>query len=141
MKPDPLTPKRPRRPKAKRVIFLNGGPSHVDTFDEKPLLTRDHGKPLPFAKPRVQFSTTQNLLKSHWDFTPRGQCGMPVSSLFPQVSTCVDDIAFINSMYGSNAAHGGALLKLHTGGDNFIRQHGLVDQLRARYGKPKPAGT
>jgi hypothetical protein len=46
---------------------------------------------------------------------------MPVSSLFPQVSTCVDDIAFINSMYGSNAAHGGALLKLHTGSDNFIR--------------------
>ena len=124
VKPDPLAPKRPHfEPKAKRVIFLfmHGGPSHVDTFDEKPLLTRDHGKPLPFAKPRVQFSTTQNLLKSHWEFTPRGQCGMPVSSLFPQVSTCVDDIAFINSMYGSNAAHGGALLKLHTGSDNFIR--------------------
>ena len=124
VKPDPLAPKRPHfEPKAKRVIFLfmHGGPSHVDTFDEKPLLTRDHGKPLPFAKPRVQFSTTRNLLKSHWEFTPRGQCGMPVSSLFPQVSTCVDDIAFINSMYGSNAAHGGALLKLHTGSDNFIR--------------------
>ena len=89
VKPDPLAPKWPHfEPKAKRVIFLfmHGGPSHVDTFDQKPLLTRDHGKPLPFAKPRVQFSTTQNLLKSHWEFTPRGQCGMPVSSLFPQVS-------------------------------------------------------
>ena len=124
VKSDPLAPKRPHfEPKAKRVIFLfmHGGPSQVDTFDQKPMLTRDHGKPLPFAKPRVQFSTTENLLKSHWDFAPRGQCGMQVSSLFPHVSTCVDDITFINSMYGSNAAHGGALLKLHTGSDNFIR--------------------
>ena len=57
VKSDPLAPKRPHfEQKAKRVIFLfmHGGPSQVDTFDQKPLLTRDHGKPLPFEKPRVQ---------------------------------------------------------------------------------------
>src|SRR5689334_21711021 len=68
---NPLAPKKPHfPPKAKRIIFLfmHGGPSQVDTFDPKPLLTRDHGKPLPFAKPRVQFAATGNLLKSPWEF-------------------------------------------------------------------------
>src|SRR5262249_49785629 len=58
---DPLAPKAPHFPaRAKRLIFLfmKGGPSHLDTFDPKPLLDRDHGKPLPFAKPRVQFAQT-----------------------------------------------------------------------------------
>ena len=64
--------------RAKRVIFLfmKGGPSHVDTFDPKPLLTRDDGKPLPFAKPRVQFAPTGNLLKSPWKFQQHGESGM-----------------------------------------------------------------
>ncbi|MAE26924.1 MAG: sulfatase, partial [Pedosphaera sp.] len=55
---------------AKRVIFLfmHGGPSHVDTFDYKPLLARDHDKPLPFAKPRVQFAQTGHLMASPWSF-------------------------------------------------------------------------
>ena len=63
---DPLEPKLPHLfARAKRVIFLfmKGGPSHLDTFDPKPLLDRDDGKPLPFAKPRVQFAPTGNLLK------------------------------------------------------------------------------
>ena len=62
---DPLAVRRPHfAPRARRVIFLfmKGGPSHVDTFDPKPLLTRDDGKPLPFDKPRVQFAPTGNLL-------------------------------------------------------------------------------
>jgi hypothetical protein len=110
-------------PRARRVIFLfmKGGPSHVDTFDWKPLLERDHGKPLPFEKPRVQFSPTGNLLRSPWRFEPRGACGMPVSELFPEVAKNVDDICFINSLHGTNAAHGGAVLKLHTGSDSFVR--------------------
>src|SRR5690348_14110726 len=66
---DPLASRMPHfAARAKRVIFLfmKGGPSHLDTFDPKPLLTRDDGKPLPFAKPRVQFAATGNLLKSPW---------------------------------------------------------------------------
>src|SRR5216110_1858636 len=69
--PNPLAVKAPHFPaKAKRVIFLfmHGGPSQVDTFDYKPLLTRDDGKPLPFAKPRIQFAQTGNLMRSPWKF-------------------------------------------------------------------------
>jgi hypothetical protein len=121
---DPLAPRQPHFPaKARRVIFLfmMGGPSQVDTFDYKPLLQRDDGKPLPFDKPRVQFAPTGNLLKSPWKFIPAGQMGIPVSSLFPYVSKCVDDLCFLHSVHGTNAAHGGALLKMHTGSDNFVR--------------------
>lgn len=109
--------------RAKRVIFLfmHGGPSHVDTFDYKPLLARHDGQPLPFDKPRVQFAQTGNLLKSPWTFRQYGQSGAWVSDLFPQVGQCVDDICFVKSMYGSNEAHGGALLKMHTGSDTFVR--------------------
>jgi hypothetical protein len=120
----PLAPRPPHLPaRAKRVIFLfmKGGPSHVDTFDPKPLLERDHGKPLPFAKPRVQFAQTGTLLKSPWKFTRCGQSGLPVSALFPHVGECVDDLCIINSLHGTNPAHGGAVLKLHTGSDNFVR--------------------
>ena len=110
-------------PRAKRVIFLfmKGGPSHVDTFDYKPQLQKDDGKPLPFEKPRVQFAATGNLLGSPWKFKPYGQSGIQVSELFPHVAELVDDICFLNSLHGTNAAHGGALLKLHTGSDNFVR--------------------
>jgi hypothetical protein len=121
---DPLVPKKPHFPaRAKRVIFLfmKGGPSHVDTFDYKPALKRDDGKPLPFAKPRVQFAPTGNLLRSPWKFRPAGKSGMMVSELFPHVAECVDELCFLHSVHGTNAAHGGALLKLHTGSDNFVR--------------------
>lgn len=120
----PLTARPPMFPaKAKRVIFvfMHGGPSQVDTFDPKPLLTRDHGKPLPFAKPRVQFAATGNLLKSPWEFKKYGQSGLEVSDLFPHVGACADDLCVVRSMYGSNPAHGGALLAIHTGSDRFIR--------------------
>jgi hypothetical protein len=110
-------------PRARRVIFMfmKGGPSQVDTFDYKPKLQQDDGKPLPFSKPRVQFAPTGNLLASPWRFRPRGESGVPISDLFPNVAECVDDICFLNSVHGTNAAHGGAALKLHTGSDNFVR--------------------
>jgi len=123
----PKSPLEARAPhfaaRAKRVIFLfmKGGPSHVDTFDYKPLLERDHGKPLPFEKPRVQFAPTNNLLKSPWSFKQYGQSGSWVSELFPHVAKHVDELCFLHSVYGTNPAHGGALLKLHTGSDNFVR--------------------
>ena len=100
---------------------MKGGPSQVDTFEHKPLLQRDHGKPLPFDKPKVTFAKTGNLLASPWQFKPYGQCGHMVSELFPHVARHVDDICFIHGAHGTNPAHGGALLKLHTGADNFVR--------------------
>ena len=121
---DPLAPRSPHfAPRAKRVIFLfmHGGPSQMDTFDYKPLLQRDHGKPLPFARPNVVSSETFNLLKSPWEFKQYGESGMWVSELFPEVASLVDDLCFINSMHGSNSRHGGALLELHTGSDTFVR--------------------
>ena len=121
---DPLGVRAPHFPaRAKRVIFLfmHGGPSQVDTFDYKPLLKRDHGKPLPFARPKVVSSETFNLLQSPWAFKQYGQSGAWVSDLFPETAKCVDDMCFIKSMHGSNSRHGGALLELHTGSDTFIR--------------------
>jgi hypothetical protein len=121
---DPLAVKPPHFPaRAKRVIFLfmHGGPSQVDTFDYKPLLKRDHGKPLPFARPKVVSSETFNLLQSPWQFKQYGQSGAWVSDLFPEIAKCVDDLCIIKSMHGSNSRHGGALLELHTGSDTFIR--------------------
>jgi hypothetical protein len=121
---NPLRERPPHfSPRAKRVIFLfmKGGPSHVDTFDYKPQLQRDDGKELPFEKPRVQFAPTNNLLKSPWKFAQHGESGQWVSELFPHVARHVDDLCMLHSVHGTNAAHGGALLKLHTGSDNFVR--------------------
>src|SRR6185503_5517174 len=112
-----LAPRQPLfTPRAKRVIFLfmHGGPSQVDTFDPKPLLARDNGKPYPFAKPRVQFAETGGLLKSPWEFKKYGQSGIEVSDLFPHVGACVDDLCVVRSLHSDNTAHGGALLQLHT---------------------------
>jgi hypothetical protein len=109
--------------RARRVIFLfmKGGPSQVDTFDPKPRLQADDGKELPFPKPRVQFAATGRLLASPWKFTRHGGSGSPVSELFPHVARHVDDICFLHSLHGTNSAHGGAVLKLHTGSDTFVR--------------------
>ncbi len=121
---DPLAAKEPHfTPRAKRIVFLfmKGGPSHVDSFDPKPLLDRDHGKPLPFDLPRVTFAKQGNLLKSPWKFQQYGESGLPVSALFPHVARHVDDLCILRSVHGTNPAHGGALLKLHTGSDQFVR--------------------
>ena len=120
----PLAPRMSHFPaKAKRVIFLfmHGGPSQVDTFDYKPKLIADDGKPLPFPKPRVVSSATGNLLRSPFAFKQHGQSGAWASDLFPHVAKCVDELCFIKSMHGSNSRHGGALLELHTGSDTFVR--------------------
>src|SRR5438128_502500 len=84
---DPLTPKAPHFPaRAKRVIFLfmHGGPSHIDTFDPKPRLTRDHGKPLPFKRPLTfAENSVGNLLKSPWELRKYGSSELEISELFP----------------------------------------------------------
>jgi len=120
----PLAARKPHfEARAKRIVFLfmKGGPSHVDTFDPKPLLDRDDGKPPPFELPKVVFAAQGNLLKSPWKFKNYGQSGLPVSDLFPNVAKHIDDLCILRSLHGSNPAHGGALLKLHTGSDQFVR--------------------
>ena len=120
----PLAAKLPHgTARAKRVVFLfmKGGPSHVDTFDPKPLLDRDHGKPLPFDLPRVTFAKQGALLRSPWKFRRHGESGLPVSELFPAVAEHIDDLCVLRSVHGTNPAHGGAVLKLHTGTDQFVR--------------------
>ena len=123
-KSSPLAVRSPHfEPRARRIIFLfmHGGPSQVDTFDYKPLLERDHGKPLPFSKPRVFSAPTGNLLKSPFTFRQHGESGAWVSEIFPHLGAMVDDLCIINGMHGSNSRHGGALLELHTGSDTFVR--------------------
>ena len=120
----PLSAKLPHfAARAKRIVFLfmKGGPSQVDTFDPKPMLTRDSGKPAPFELPKVLFAKAENLLKSPWKFKQYGQSGLPVSDLFPNVAKHIDDLCILRSVHGTNPAHGGAALKLHTGSDQFVR--------------------
>lgn len=121
----PLAPRPPHFPaRARRVIFLfmHGGISHVDTFDPKPQLAAQDGKPLPFPKPKFEFAPTGNLLKSPWAFRKYGQSGIEVSDLFPQIGSCIDDICVLRSMNGGNqVSHGPALLTLHTGDGVFNR--------------------
>src|SRR5947209_17638692 len=87
---NPLAVKQPHfKARAKRVIFLfmPGGPSQVDTFDPKPRLTKDHGKP----SPKLYLGQRRKLLGSPWKFRRHGKAGIPVSDLFPQVGACIDD--------------------------------------------------
>jgi len=116
------------QPRAKRVIFLfmQGGPSQVDTFDYKPRLARDEGKMLAFDDARTlantgRRGTDQRVLKSPWAFRQHGQSGRWVSELFPHLAGHVDDLCFIRSMQTEGVAHGPATLFLHTGSTNLIR--------------------
>ena len=109
--------------RARRIIFLfmHGAPSHVDTFDYKPLLIRDHGKPLPFAKPRITFAPTSKLLRPLWEFRRYGESGQWISDLFPHLGQLADEMCFIKSLNSDNVVHGNASLQLHTGSDVFVR--------------------
>lgn len=106
-------------PKAKNVIFLymDGGPSQVDTFDPKPLLTKYNGKsPGDFFKVEAtQFDNIGKVLESPWKFKPYGESGTPVSDLFPHVGECVDDLAVIRSVVSQFPEHTFANYFLHTG--------------------------
>src|SRR5207247_3584807 len=123
-KASPLTLKPPQFPaKANRVIFLfmSGGPSHVDTFDPKPRLTQDSGKPLPFEKPKLERTKTGNLLGSPFSFKKHGQSGIEVSDLLPNIAGVIDDICVIRSMVADNINHNGACLQMNTGEQAFSR--------------------
>ena len=112
----PLAPRQPHfAPRAKRVIFLamQGAPSHVDTFDHKPLLTRDHGKPSSRGN--------ATLLGSPFEFAPHGQSGLMISSLFPHLAGHADDLCLINSMHTDLPNHPQATTQMHTGNFQFVR--------------------
>ncbi|WP_031500132.1 DUF1501 domain-containing protein [Bryobacter aggregatus] len=122
-----LAPKATHFPaRAKRVIFLfmEGGPSHLDSFDPKPLLDRDHLKPPPFDLGLTfngSIGGNGNLMKSPYRFKRYGQMGMPVSELFPHIAQHVDKMCFLRSMVGEGLDHGGAMLQIHTGTVNLTR--------------------
>src|SRR5207237_6167230 len=121
---DPLAPHLPHHaPRAKRIIFLfmTGGPSQLDLFDPKPRLTADHGKPLPFAKPKLARTTTENLMASPFRFRRCGQSGVEVSELLPHLGACIDDVCVVRSMVADNINHANALLQMNTGEQVFSR--------------------
>lgn len=120
----------PRLPaRAKRVIFvfMQGGPSHVDTFDYKPLLFDKDGEMVDFYDSRKiansgnKGATAHRVMKPLWDFSQYGESGRHVSTLFPQIARHVDELCFIHSMHTEGIAHGPATLFLHCGATNFIR--------------------
>src|SRR5579883_429572 len=113
----PLAPRAPHFPaRAKRVIhiFANGGPSHVDTFDPKPSLTRLNGKPLPMDNLATE-RRTGAAFRSPFEFRKYGQSGIEVSDLFPQVAQHIDDIAVIRSMHADVPNHEPSLLLMNCG--------------------------
>ncbi len=113
----PMEPKAPHFPgKAKHVIFLflNGGPSQVDTFDPKPMLTRYNGKPMPTANLKTE-RKTGNLLASPFSFRKYGQSGIEVSEIFSKLGECIDDVCVIRSMHTDVPNHEPSLLTMNTG--------------------------
>ncbi len=114
--------------KAKRVIFLfmQGGVSHVDSYDYKPMLDKEDGKQFKFDDARIIANTgmrgsNQRVMKPLWKFAKRGQTGKWASDLFPEVNGVIDDLCFLHSMQTEGVAHGPATLFLHCGSTNFIR--------------------
>lgn len=110
----PLAPRQTHFPaRAKRVIFLfmPGGPSQVDTFDPKPRLTRDHGKP----SPKSYLGQTRKLLASPWKFQKQGQSGLEVSELFPHVGAMADQLCVLRGMVADDVNHPGGCLQMNTG--------------------------
>jgi hypothetical protein len=113
----PLAVKAPHFPaKAKNVVFLflNGGMSQVDTFDPKPELTRQNGKPLPGPKIKTD-SATGNLMASPFEFKKCGQSGLEVSEIFPKVGALIDNFTVVRSCYAESGNHEPSLMLMSTG--------------------------
>ncbi|MCH2131394.1 MAG: DUF1501 domain-containing protein [Pirellulaceae bacterium] len=103
--------------KAKNVIFcfMSGGVSHVDSFDPKPRLEKEHGQPMPGKVERTMFNNNGNIFGSPFKFKPHGESGLPVSNLFPHVAECADELAVVRSMTSKSMEHAQANCFLHTG--------------------------
>ena len=119
-----MLPKEPHfAPKAKRVIhlFMNGGPSHLDTFDPKPELTKWHGKVLPDEHRLNTERKTGAAYKSPFTFKKYGQSGLPVSELFPHVAKHADDLCVIRSMRADVPNHEPSLMLMNCGDGRLVR--------------------
>ena len=115
--PDPLAPRKPHFPaKAKHVVhlFMNGGPSQVDTFDPKPTLDTLHGKPLPTTNLRTERKTGA-AMRSPYKFKKYGQSGIEVSELFAKTAAHVDRMAVIRSLHADVPNHEPSLLLMNCG--------------------------
>lgn len=119
MAESPLSEKRPHFPvKAKHCVFLfmNGGPSQVDTFDPKPALKKYHGMPYHGdAKVGSNGRAVGHLMQSPFEFKKHGQSGLEISSLFPHTAMHADDLCVIRSMHADTAAHASGCLQMNTG--------------------------
>ena len=105
------------RPKAKRVVwlFMDGGVSHVDSFDPKPRLNAEHGQPFKMKIEATQFEQNGTTLGSPFAFRHEGEAGIPVSSLFPHIASCIDDLCVIRSMQSPFSEHAQSCYLQHTG--------------------------
>ncbi len=119
---NPLAPRKPHyKPSAKSVIwcFLDGGPSHIDLFDPKPELTKLDGQPLPdtFKRPVTAMGRTAYtpLMATKRKFKQHGQAGAWVSDWYPEIATCMDDIAVIRSCHADGLNHVGSVCQMNTG--------------------------
>lgn len=121
---NPLSVKPTHFPaKAKRVIFLcmRGGPSHVDTFDYKPELAKYDGKTPGNAAKGLNVQKGRKLKQSNWEFPQHGESGLPISTLYPELSKHADDLCLLNGSYTDIPNHPQALVQLHTGNFQFVR--------------------
>lgn len=104
------------KPRVKSVIFayMAGGMSQVDTFDPKPELAKRHGQPMPIPVKPTMFNSVGNILKSPFEFKRHGESGLAVSSIFPELAKCADDLAVIRSMTTKASEHAQANYLFHT---------------------------
>ncbi|MCA9034683.1 MAG: DUF1501 domain-containing protein [Planctomycetaceae bacterium] len=114
---DTPAPRLNHPPRAKRVIFcfMSGGVSHVDSFDPKPRLTKDHGKPMPVEIERTQFNNNGSIMGSPFEFTRHGQSGLEISSMFPHLGNVADELAVIRSMTTPVNEHAQGNFLMHSG--------------------------
>ena len=120
---DPLAPKKPHFPaKAKHVVhlFMNGGPSQVDTFDPKPMLDKYHGKPLPTTNLRTERKTGA-AMRSPYKFKKYGQSGLEISELFAKTAEHADDLCVIRSMHADVPNHEPSLMLMNCGDGRLPR--------------------
>src|SRR5262245_49127733 len=103
--------------KAKRVVqlFMNGGVSHIDTFDYKPTLAKRHGQKVDFGIKSAATSEVGAIMQSPFKFRQYGECGRWVSTVFPHMAECVDELAFLMAMQSKTNVHGPASYMQNTG--------------------------
>src|SRR5215468_6165848 len=120
---NPLAPRQPHfRPRARQVVhlFMNGGPSQVDTFDPKPALDKYHGKPLPNPNLRTERKTA-GAMRSPYKFKKYGKSGIEVSELFAHTAELIDDLCVIRSMHADVPNHEPSLMLMNCGDGRLPR--------------------